>query len=455
LAIAALLGSCATPSEKAGKRPAPEATAPLVEEEPAPPPEPFPVMLGIDVLEAQGFGVLAGKRVGLLTHDAAANRAGEPTWSVLAHAPAVDLVCLFAAEHGLDGKAPASAVVPDQTHGPTGKPVYSLYGNRRRPTRELLRGIDVLVIDLQDIGSRSYTFVSAMREALEVGIEAGIEVVVLDRPNPLGGRKVDGPMVDAAWRSYVGAFPVPYVHGLTIGELARMALASPGVLEVGDAARAAARVTIVPMRGWKRSMRWPDTGLAWRPTSPYIGAFEAVEGYPMTGLGCLLGGWAHGVGKDHPFRGLHFRGRTADALVRELGALHVPGLGFRKLEIVDGSGKKTHGVVVDITDWEKLRPTELSFHLMRLACAWGGANPFAKAPAKEKQSFLRHVGSEAWWAALVRDGARVDVGAFVDGWAAEAAAFRDRSRAWWLYPDDEPLGVPITATAGRGSRLGR
>jgi uncharacterized protein YbbC (DUF1343 family) len=392
-------------------------------------------MLGIDVLAEQGFAVLAGQRVGLLTHDAARTRGGEPTWSVLHRAPEVRLVALFAAEHGLDGKAPASAIIKDHTHVPTGLPVYSLYGNARRPTARLLAQIDVMVIDLQDIGSRSYTFVSAMREALEASLLAGISVVVLDRPNPLGGMKVDGPGVDPDLRSYVGAFPVPYVHGLTMGELARFAFAHESVLKLDEAQRVAARLTVVPMRGWRRDMRWADTGLEWHATSPYIQNVDAAEGYPMTGLGCILGGWAHGVGRDQPFRGLSFRGRTADALAKELNALGIPGVAFRKIDVVGRDGKTLHGTVVDVTDWDALRPTELNFHLMRLACAWNPQNPFRAATKTEEQIFNRHVGSHAWWQALRRDGAKVDVRAFVDRWAAEATAFRERTTPIRIYPD--------------------
>lgn len=438
--------ACAADPAKV-KHPAAE-TAPT---ETKPPPDPFPVMTGLDVLEVQGFRAITGKRVGLLTHAAARNRSGEPAWTVIARAPGATLVMLFAAEHGIDGNAPASAVIADQPRGPAGIPVYSLYGRSRRPTSQLLKQIDVMVVDLQDIGSRSYTFISAMREALEACFNAGVEVVVLDRPNPLGGRKVDGPTVDPEWRSYVGAFPIPYVHGLTMGELARLALGTPGVLKIDDKARARAHLTVVPMRGWRRAMRWPDTGLTWYPTSPYVKDFAAVEGYAMTGLGCLLGDWAHGVGREDPFRGLYYPGRSADALAKELGALGIPGLAFRKVERLNREGRKIHGVVVDIADWEALRPTELSFHLMRLACAWSKRNPFAAASLREKQIFNRHVGSTAWWDALVREGAKVDVAARVAAWSEEARAFRERSREFWLYPDPpaQPAIAPAAPAANR------
>jgi len=436
LVFSAWLGGCAATPAKV-KRTEPAGPAPAAAPaEAKPAPEPFPVMVGLDVLEAQGFRAIAGRRVGLLTHAAACNRAGEPSWEVVARAPGTTLVMLFAAEHGLDGKAPASTVIADQARGPGGVPAYSLYGKSRRPTSQLLKQIEVMVVDLQDIGSRSYTFISAMREALEACFNAGVEVVVLDRPNPLGGVKVDGPGVDPEWRSYVGAFPIPYVHGMTMGELARFALGTPGVLKIDDKVRAAAHLTVVPMRGWRRSMRWPDTGLTWRQTSPYIRDFASVEGYAITGLGCLVGDWAHGVGRDDPFRGLYSPGRSADVLVKDLMALGVRGLAFRKVERLNAAGKKTQGVIVDITDWDALRPTELSFHMMRLACAWGRKNPFTNATPQEKQIFIRHVGSAAWWHALVREGAKVDVAGQVARWEAAAREFREQSRPFRMYLDD-------------------
>jgi uncharacterized protein YbbC (DUF1343 family) len=303
------------------------------------------------------------------------------------------------------------------------------------------------VIDLQDIGSRSYTFVSAMGESLEACIAGGVEVVVLDRPNPLGGRKVDGPPVDPEWRSYVGALPVPYVHGLTIGELARLAVLTPDALKLTDEQRETARLTVVPMRGWKRSMRWPDTGLTWQPTSYYVSDFPAVEGYAMLGLGCQLGDWSHGVGRDHPFRGLYYPRKPAAELARDLNALGLPGIAFRKVDVTDAAGKIRHGVMVEIPDWDALRPTEISFHLMRLACAWSGTNPFRSATKSQMQSFNRHTGSGAFWNAIVRDGAKVDVEKFVNEWTVAAAEFRERSRQFWLYPDEPAPAAPAARAA--------
>lgn len=419
-----------SPVAAAPNPPAPPATAtgaPRVERI-------FPVMLGIDTLEADGFAAIKGKRVGLLTHAAGVNRRGVPTVEVLRRASVVKLVALFGVEHGIHGKIPASQNYQDHVDPVTGLPVLSLYnGKSRKPTPQQLKGIEALVVDLQDIGTRSYTFVSAMKLAMEACFENGVELVVLDRPNPLGGLKVDGPPMDSQWTSYVGAFRVPYVHGLTIGELARMAATAPGVLAIPDEVRAKGKLTIVPMRGWRRSMRWPETGLTFAPTSPYIQDFAAAVGYPMVGLGTYLGGFRHGVGEQYPFRGISHLKLKIDVIEPELRALKLPGIDFRRVTVTTRDGKPKTGLYIEVTDWDAWRPTELSFHLMRLACKLEPQNPFAAAPQGEANGFLRHMGSQTFFEALKRDGARTDVEKFLNDWRERAQVYQKLSRRYWLY----------------------
>lgn len=393
------------------------------------------VMLGIDVLEQQGFAPLAGKRVGLLTHPAGVNRRGVSTIDVLRRDRRFKLVALFGPEHGIYGNEKAEVPVADQVDPRTGLKVYSLYGPYRKPTPAMLRGIDVLVIDLQDIGARSYTYVSCMRYAMEACFEQNVEVVVLDRPNPLGGLKVSGPPLEAGWMSYVGAFQVPYVHGLTIGELARMATLEPGVLKISDAVRRRGRLTIVGMQGWQRRMLWPQTGLRWVPTSPYVPSFDAAVGYAMTGLGGQIGGFRHGIGSPYPFRLLSHPNIAPNALVAELNRRALPGLRFvpQTVPAASRGGPPLAGVRVEISDWTAWRPTELSFHLMQIAALRAPRNPFAAATRNEADLFNKHVGSTAWWQALVRDGGRVDVRRFVANWESQALAFQQHSRKYWLY----------------------
>lgn len=391
------------------------------------------VMLGIDVLESQGFAPIAGKRVGLLTHPAGVNRYGVSTIDVLRRSPKVRLVALFGPEHGIYGDEAAEIQIADRVDKRTGLPVYSLYGKYRKPTKAMLKGLDALVIDLQDVGSRSYTYVSCMRYAMEACFEEGVEVVVLDRPNPLGGLKVDGPMLDADWMSYVGAFRVPYVHGLTIGELAQFSARTPGSLAIPREKQERGRLTIVPMRGWRRSMRWPETGLRWVPTSPMIPDFSAAVGYAMTGLGTYIGGFRHGVGQRYPFRGiLHLR-VTSDVVEKELKALSIPGVAFRRVSSPNRNGKPATGLYVEVTDWDDWRPTELSFHLMRLGCKLEGRNPYADAPKGIQQGFLRHMGDGDFFADLVSKGARVDVKRWLARWEAENRAYIAAKKRFWLY----------------------
>jgi uncharacterized protein YbbC (DUF1343 family) len=429
-----LAPGCATKPAKPAPSPAIPAATPAPQ---MPEPEPEvplpPVMLGIDVLEAEKFAAIAGKKIGLLTHPAGVNRRGESTLEVIRRCPNARLVALFAPEHGLDGNAKAGENFTDTIHRQTGLPLYSLYGKNRKPTPAQLKGLDALVIDLQDIGTRSYTFISCMRLTMEACFENGVEVIVLDRPNPLGGLKVDGPPMDPEWVSYVGAFRVPYVHGLTIGELARMAKEAPGVLAVSEKVRARGRLTVVPMHGWTRAMRWPDTGLKWIPTSPMIPDFNAVVGYPMVGLGTELGGWTWGIGTFYPFRGIGFPKKTPEEVLAELGQYHIPGIKLLKVNGVGRDGKVIGGVYVEVVDWNAWRPTELSFYMMKIAAKWNAVNPFKIAPTDRQNMFCKLTGSTAWWKAITTQGSRVDVAAFIANWERRAAAYQRQSRKYWLY----------------------
>jgi uncharacterized protein YbbC (DUF1343 family) len=419
------------PAAKPATQPAPKAEVP------------FPVMLGIDVLEAQGFAAVKGKRIGLLTHPAGVNRRGESTVNVLRRAPGVKLVALFGPEHGIYGDEKAEVKIGDRTDPRTGLRVYSLYGKYRKPTKEMLKGLDAMVVDLQDIGTRSYTYVSAMLYTMAACFEHHVEVIVLDRPNPLGGNKVDGPPLDPQWKSYVGAIRVPYVHGLTIGEIARMARESPGVLQVpnainvAEAVRAKGKLTVIPMRGWRRSMRWSETGLTWVPTSPMIQDFSAVVGYAMNGLGTYFDpnarfdiGLRHGVGANYAFRGLSHKTVKSDVLERELRALRLPGLSYRRISVPGRNGKPETGVFVEISDWDDWNPVELSIHLMVLGCKLDPRNPFRTGDAS---GFLRHMGSSAFYETLKRDGARTNAAAWVKEWQTHNAIYRQQSRKFWLY----------------------
>jgi uncharacterized protein YbbC (DUF1343 family) len=375
---------------------------------------------------------LQGKRLGLLTHPAGVNGRGVSSIDVLRQASGLRLSALFGPEHGLHGDEKADVPVADRVDTRTGLPVFSLYGKFRRPTPEMLRRIDVLLVDLQDIGARSYTYVSCLRYAMEACFAAGVEVVVLDRPNPLGGLKVDGPGLEDRWRSYVGAYPVPYVHGLTIGELARLARATPGVMDIADDVRQRGRLRVVAMQGWRRHWLWTDTGLRFVRTSPAIPDLSAVLGYAMVGLGCQLGGFSHGYGTSHPFRLLQFRGKTPEEIAAALNARRIPGLRFDVLAIQE-NGRPRRATYVAVTDWQALRPVEVSLHLMALACAWNPRNPFATATAAQKDLFNKHVGDGGLIEDLSVRGGAFDPAPWLERWGRAAAAYQRQSRAFHLY----------------------
>ena len=387
------------------------------------------VMLGIDVLAAEGFARLKGLRCGLVTHRAGVNGLGQRTADVLARAPGVNLVKLFGPEHGIDGVAKADVSVGHAKDARTGLPVYSLYGATRRPTPEMLSGLDVIVIDFQDIGVRSYTYISCMRYVIEAcfSLPRPVRVVVLDRPNPLGGEKVDGPFLDRKWRSYVGAYETPYVHGLTIGEIARWAVATPGVLELDEATRRRGTLDVVTLRGWRRSMTWNLTGLNWTPTSPMINSSKAALGYAMSGLGCMDSGFSHSSTADQNFRFLTYPRRKAADLMAAFGNA-VPGLTLQPQQQADG----TQGVYLAVGDWPKLRPTAISLFMLRQACVWA-PNPFGGLSTGKRELFIKHLGSEAFFDELRTQGARIDLARWMKRWDGDAAAFRARTAPFHLY----------------------
>jgi uncharacterized protein YbbC (DUF1343 family) len=252
------------------------------------------VKFGIDVLRDEAFASLAGKRVGLIASPSSVDEHLTPTSHLLRDATGVKLVSMFGPEHGIYGDEYAGDKVDDRKDPKTGIPIYSLYGKTRKPTPEMLAGLDVLVFDLQDIGSRSYTNISTMKVAMEACAENDKAFVVLDRPNPLGGTRVEGPPLDEQnFSSFVGIVNVPYVHGMTIGELARL-MRDRFVPDYK-------KLRVVKMTGWTRGMTWADTKREWIPTSPHVPHLSSVPAYSATGIVGELYVISNGVGYTQPF----------------------------------------------------------------------------------------------------------------------------------------------------------
>lgn len=315
------------------------------------------VKTGIEVLRQDGFELLKGKRVGLITNPTGVDRNLKSTVDILFEAPDVQLVALYGPEHGVRGDIPAGEKVENQVDAKTGLKVHSLYGKTRKPTPEMLQGIDVLVYDIQDIGCRSYTFISTMGLVMRAAKEQNKEVVILDRPNPLGGEKVEGSGVSQGYFSFVSQFDIPYIYGLTCGELANYLNQEIGC-----------KLTVVPMQGWKRSMRFEDTGLPWVPTSPQIPSTTAAILYPATGIIGEMGFLNIGVGYTLPFQVMTAPWVKSVELTEVLNAKQLPGVAFRpilyKPLFGDMQGHTVQGVQIFITDYDKARLSEIQFHVI-------------------------------------------------------------------------------------------
>lgn len=328
----------------------------------APPLNSTPVQLGIDRLFNSEYShVLNGKRVGLITNQTGVNSKLESTISLLkAHAKSggFQLKALFAPEHGLNGHQYAAEDV-EHSKDIDGIPIYSLHGDTRRPTKAMLQNIDILVYDIQDIGSRSYTYITTLFYVMEEAAKMHIPVIVLDRPNPINGVVIDGPMLEEKWRSMVGYINVPYCHGMTIGELARFFNAEYHI---------ECSLTVVPMKGWKREMSWKETGLSWIPTSPNVPEASTVLYYPMTGLLGELQFINIGVGYTLPFRIIGAPWIKGEQLSKQLNAQHFPGVYFYPFHFRPFfgrfSGKDCEGVLILVTNHRIYKPVSTQYLIL-------------------------------------------------------------------------------------------
>ena len=323
---------------------------------------PVKVRTGLEVLRADNFRLLEGKRVGLITNPTGIDRYFQTTIDILFQAPGVQLVALFGPEHGVRGDVYAGDKVDNRTDTRTGLPVYSLYGATRKPTQEMLKGIDALVYDIQDNGCRSFTYISTMGLAMEAAAEAGIEFIVLDRPNPLGGEKIEGNLAEKDYQSFVSQFPIPYVYGLSCGELATM-------INNEKMNALQCKLTVVKMKGWKRAMNWEATGLPWVVASPHIPHKHSSYFYPATGILGELGYVSIGVGYTLPFEIVGAPWINADSLSTALNALQLAGIHFRPIHFKPFystlKGEQCEGVQLHITNYKTVRLTEIQFYIMQ------------------------------------------------------------------------------------------
>ena len=386
------------------------------------------VMTGLEVLKKDNFKILEGKRVGLITNPTGVDNSLKSTIDVLFEAPNVNLVALFGPEHGVRGNVHAGDTVVNSFDATTGLPVLSLYGKTRKPTPEMLKDIDVLVYDIQDIGCRSFTYISTMGVAMEAAAENGIEFVVLDRPNPIGGLKVEGNLVEDGYISFVSQFKIPYLYGLTCGELAKM-LVGEHMLKKD------CKLTVVPMKGWKRKMNYTDTGLQWIISSPHIPQPQSAYFYPATGIVGELGYLSIGVGYTLPFELFAAEWIEADKLAKRMNALNLPGLKFRPIHIKPfystGQGKNYQGVQVHIMDINKAKLTEAQFYVMQeLAAMYPDKTVFDNANEKRFDMFDKVCGSDQIRKRFSRNYRFDDIR---DYWYKDVDNFKKLSRKYYLY----------------------
>lgn len=387
---------------------------------------------GVEVLRDMDFAPLKGKRVGLITNPTGVDNKLKSTIDILHEAPDVKLVGLYAPEHGVRGDVHAGDHVDTFTDPATGVTVYSCYGKNRKPTPEMLKDVDVLIYDIQDIGCRSFTFISTMGVAMEACAEQGKQFMVLDRPNPLGGNKVEGNIVEDSCYSFVSQFPIPYVYGLTPGELAKY-LNEEGLIKSANGKKV--DLTVIPMEGWKRDMDFRATGMPWVLPSPHIPTPESAIYYPLSGILGEINYMNIGVGYTEPFKLFCAPWVNAPELASRLNALNLPGLQFRPIYIKPfyafGKGENMQGVEVYVTDLEKAPLSLTQFYVMQeLADMYPDHQAFKTADAKRFNMFDKVTGSKNIRRRFEK---RHKVSDIIDYWNKDNESFKTASKKYMLY----------------------
>jgi uncharacterized protein YbbC (DUF1343 family) len=386
------------------------------------------VKTGIDVLASRDFDLLKGKRVGLVTNPTGVDAHLRSTIDILHEH--VQLVALFGPEHGVRGDAAAGDHVEDTVDKLTGVPVYSLYGKTRKPEPAILENLDVIVYDIQDVGVRSYTYISTMGLVMETAAAMDREVVILDRPNPLGGNRVEGPLVEEGFRSFVSRYNIPYIYGLTCGELA-MLLNEEGMLEGG----VHCRLTVVPMEGWNREMIYAETGLPWVPASPHIPYASTAFFYPATGIIGELDPNMVGIGYTLPFQVLVTETVDAEALAAAMNGLGLKGILFRPIHLkpfyMDKKDIPLQGVQIHLTDPHVAVLTELQFLFLQEARKIDpGFDPFRGREGRFRSMDIV-CGSDRLRRSMMAD---FNFDKLKNYWRSGPDDFRELSAKYYLYP---------------------
>ncbi|MCB1546552.1 MAG: DUF1343 domain-containing protein [Hyphomicrobiaceae bacterium] len=399
-----------------------------------PPTPPGPVTLvGAELLVASSFAALSGKRVGLVTNQTGLAH-GRHLADLLHDAPNVRLAAILAPEHGFRGTVEAGAKVRDGVDPRTRAPVHSLYGATRRPTPAMLAGLDVLVFDIQDIGARFYTYISTMGLAMQAAARARLPFVVLDRPNPLGGTYVSGFVCEPGLTSFVGQYPIPIVHGMTVGELAGM-IKAEGWLD----GLSGLDLSVIKCQGWSRDARWPATQRAWVPTSPNIPSFEAALVYPGIGI---VGETEvnEGRGTPTPFSLVGAPWLDAPRMVTRLAKAGLPGIDFEAVSYTPRSipnvalrprfvGQAVTGVRVVVRDVARYTPLEVGMHVLAAVAAEARAK--GVAPLISNLAMFHKIAGTKRLHRFVDGGS--DGHAMIEAWQGEVRRFSELRSRHLLY----------------------
>ncbi|TRX64278.1 exo-beta-N-acetylmuramidase NamZ domain-containing protein [Carboxylicivirga sp. M1479] len=388
------------------------------------------VKTGIEVLQEHNFYSLEGKNVGLITNPTGVNQQLKATIDILAEAANVKLVALYGPEHAVRGDYSAGDKVQFFSDPKTQLPVYSLYGKHKKPSADMLTNIDVLVYDIQDIGSRSYTYISTLGLAMEAAAENNIKLVVLDRPNPLGGLKMEGMITESGFTSFVSQFPIPYIHGLTVGELA-LYLNGEQLLSNG----VQCDLEVVAMENWKRTMNFEDTGLPWVPSSPHIPRATSSYFYPASGILGELYIFNIGVGYTLPFELFATEWINADSLAHNLNSLNLAGITFRPIHYKPyystSKGKLLHGVQVHISDYQQAQLSLIQFYILQETHKlWPEHNVFDMCEPSRISMFDKVCGSDKVRIAFTKHWL---VGDIIDLWTKDINSYRQRAEKYFLY----------------------
>lgn len=388
---------------------------------------------GIEVLRDNAFDVLQGKRIGLITNPTGIDSKLNATPDILATADGVDLVAMFAPEHGIRGDIAAGASVSSSIDSATGVKVYSIYGKTKKPTQQMLAGIDALVYDIQDNGCRSYTFISTMGKAMEAAAQANIEFIVLDRPNPLGGLRVEGPITDADCISFVSQYPIPYLYGLTPGELA-LYLKGEGLIAGAENLK----LTVVPMEGWTRNMIFNETGLPWILPSPHIPSDDTCLYYPATGIVGELAWISIGIGYTMPFKTFAAPWIDAGKLSQRLNNLNLPGISFRPIHYTPYygifKGTPVKGVEVFVDEPDAAQLTLVQFYVMQeLHDMYASQSPLTPTTANKNnlKMFDNVVGTKQIRQVLINNNYKVSP--ILSIWNKDSQQFSEKKQRYHLY----------------------